>query len=53
MKNGEVVLYTVFEQTADQVWGVIRDFGNDFWWTSEPVETFVEEGKSGDTVGAI
>jgi len=44
---------TVFEQTADQVWEVIRDFGNDFWWTSEPVETIVEEEKSGDTVGAI
>jgi hypothetical protein len=43
----------VFEQTADQVWRVIRDFGNDFWWTNDPVETTVEEGKSGDTVGAI
>jgi hypothetical protein len=44
---------TVLEQPAEQVWGVVRDFGNDFWWTSDPVETTVEEGKSGDTVGAI
>lgn len=44
---------TVFEQTADQVWEAIRDFGHYSWFTDAPVETSIEEGKSGDAVGAI
>lgn len=44
---------TVFGQTADEVWGIVRDFGNDYWWTHEPVETVVEDGRSGYEVGAI
>jgi hypothetical protein len=44
---------TVFEQTAGAVWGIVRDFGNDYWWTHEPVKTVVEDGKSGYEIGAI
>ena len=44
---------TVFDQTADEVWGIVRDFGNDYWWTHEPVKTVVEDGKSGYEIGAI
>ena len=43
---------TVFEQTADQVWTAIRDFGN-YTWTGTVSESYIEEGKSGDAVGAI
>jgi hypothetical protein len=43
---------TIFEQTADQVWGVIRDFGT-YTWTGSVSESFLEEGKSGVEVGAI
>jgi hypothetical protein len=43
---------TVFEQTADQVWAVIRDFGN-YTWAGTVSECYIEEGKSGTTVGAI
>lgn len=44
---------TVFEQTTDQLWDTIRDFGNYSWWTDDPVECHIEQGKSGDMVGAI
>lgn len=44
---------TVFEQTADQAWAVIRDFGNYTVWVEEVSEVSIEEGKSGDAVGAI
>lgn len=44
---------TVFEQATDQLWATIRDFGEYAWWTDDPVESYIEEGKSGDTVGAI
>jgi len=43
---------TIFEQTADQVWAAIRDFGN-YTWAENVSESYIEEGKSGDTVGAI
>jgi Polyketide cyclase / dehydrase and lipid transport len=44
---------TVFEQTADQVWSVIRDFNNYTVWVEGVGESHIEEGKPGDTVGAI
>ncbi|GHO97329.1 hypothetical protein KSF_073770 [Reticulibacter mediterranei] len=43
---------TVFEQSADQVWATIRDFGN-YTWAGTVSECHIEEGKSGTTVGAI
>lgn len=44
---------TVFEQTADQVWSVIRDFNSYPVWVASVTESHIEEGKTGDTVGAI
>jgi len=44
---------TVFEQTADRVWAVIRDFNSYPVWVASVAESHIEEGKSGDTVGAI
>lgn len=44
---------TVFEQTADQVWIVIRDFNNYIVWVEGAGESHIEEGKSGEEVGAI
>lgn len=43
---------TVFKQTADQVWAAIRDFGH-YEWASGVSETYIEDGKAGDAVGAI
>jgi hypothetical protein len=43
---------TVFEQSAEQVWATIRDFGN-YTWSGRVSECYIEEGKSGETVGAI
>ena len=44
---------TVFEQTADQVWAVIRDFNSYPAWVASVTESHMEDGKSGDAVGAI
>jgi hypothetical protein len=44
---------TVFEQTADQVWAVIRDFNSYPVWVASVTESHIEDGKAGDTVGAI
>lgn len=44
---------TVFEQTADRVWSVIRDFNSYPAWVASVSESHIEEGKSGDAVGAI
>ena len=43
---------TIFEQTADQVWDVIRDFGT-YTWTGSVSESSLEGEKSGVEVGAI
>lgn len=43
---------TVFEQSASKVWAAVRDFG-DYAWAGVVAETFVEEGKRGDSVGAV
>lgn len=44
---------TVFEQSAPQVWEIIRDFNNYPVWVDGAGESRIEDGKSGDTVGAI
>jgi ribosome-associated toxin RatA of RatAB toxin-antitoxin module len=44
---------TVLEQTADQVWAVIRDFNSYPVWVDSVTESHIEDGKSGDVVGAI
>ena len=44
---------TVFEQTADQVWAVIRDFNSYPVWVESVTESHIEDGRSGDSVGAI
>lgn len=43
---------TVFEQTADQVWTAIRDFGR-YKWASGVSEAYMEDDKAGDAVGGI
>jgi hypothetical protein len=42
----------VLDHTADQVWAVIRRFG-DYAWAGVKGETIIEDGKSGDQVGAV
>lgn len=44
---------TVFDQSADEIWNVIRDFNNYPVWVDGAGESRIENGKSGDTVGAV
>ena len=44
---------TVFERPAPDVWSIIRDFNNYPVWVGGAGESEIEDGKSGDTVGAI
>src|SRR5689334_11594844 len=44
---------TVFEQTAEEIWTVVRDFNNYTVWVEGVGESHIENGKSGDTAGAI
>jgi hypothetical protein len=44
---------TVFDQSADAAWSVIRDFNNYPVWVDGAGESEIEGGKTGDTVGAI
>jgi Polyketide cyclase / dehydrase and lipid transport len=44
---------TVFEQPAADVWEIVRDFNNYPVWVGGAGESRIEDGKSGDTVGAI
>jgi hypothetical protein len=44
---------TVFEQPAPEVWKIVRDFNNYPVWVGGAGESRIEDGKSGDTVGAI
>src|ERR1700756_2463646 len=44
---------TVFQQPAASVWKIIRDFNNYAVWVGGVSESTIEEGKSGDTVGAV
>jgi len=44
---------TVFEQSADEVWRVIRDFNNYPVWVDGAGASEIEDGRSGDAVGAV
>jgi hypothetical protein len=44
---------TVFERPADAVWQVIRDFNAYPVWVDGAGTSEIEDGKSGDTVGAV
>jgi len=44
---------TIFEQSADEVWHVIRDFNNYPVWVDGAGESKIEAGKSGDSVAAV
>ena len=44
---------TVFGQSADAIWSVIRDFNNYPVWVEGAGDSRIEAGKSGDTVGAV
>ncbi|HEY7231209.1 MAG TPA: SRPBCC family protein [Pseudolabrys sp.] len=44
---------TIFEQSADAIWAVIRDFNNYSVWVDGAGESTIEEGKSSDSVGAV
>ena len=44
---------SVFDQSADRVWAVIRDFNSYPVWVATVTESHIEGGKSGDAVGAI
>ncbi|HVN28865.1 MAG TPA: SRPBCC family protein [Candidatus Binataceae bacterium] len=44
---------TVIDHPADRVWGMIRDFNSYPVWVEGIDESHIEEGKSGDAVGAI
>jgi len=44
---------TIFTQPADAVWSVIRDFNNYPVWVDGAGESVIEEGRSGDAVGAV
>lgn len=44
---------TIFGQSADEIWNVIRDFNNYPVWVDGAGESRIEDGKSGDSVGAV
>jgi hypothetical protein len=44
---------TVFEQPAEKVWEIVRDFNNYPVWVGGAGESAIEDGKSGDTVGCV
>jgi Polyketide cyclase / dehydrase and lipid transport len=44
---------TVFEQPATQVWEIVRDFNSYPVWVGGAGESRIEDGRSGDAVGAV
>ena len=44
---------TVFREPATEVWKIIRDFNNYPVWVGGAGESRIEDGKSGDAVGAV
>jgi hypothetical protein len=44
---------TVFERPAPEVWKIVRDFNNYPVWVGGAGASEIEDGKSGDTVGAV
>jgi hypothetical protein len=49
----KVYYSTVIDQPADKVWSVIRDFNSYPVWVEGIRESHIEDGRSGDSVGAI
>jgi hypothetical protein len=43
----------VFEQSAAEVWKIIRDFNNYPVWVRGAGTSEIEQGRSGDSVGAV
>ena len=44
---------TVFEQPAGEVWKIIRDFNNYPVWVHGAGTSEIEQGKAGDSIGAV
>jgi polyketide cyclase/dehydrase/lipid transport protein len=44
---------TVFAQPAQRIWEIIRDFNNYQVWVDGAGSSEIEDGKSGDAVGAV
>ena len=44
---------TVIDQPAPQIWKIVRDFNNYPVWVGGAGESRIEDGKTGDTVGAV
>jgi Polyketide cyclase / dehydrase and lipid transport len=44
---------TVFEQPAAEIWEIVRDFNNYPVWVGGAGKSRIEDGKSGDSVGAV
>ena len=44
---------TIFAQPADAVWSVIRDFNNYPVWVDGAGDSVIEDGKTGEAVGAV
>jgi ribosome-associated toxin RatA of RatAB toxin-antitoxin module len=44
---------TAFEQSAPQVWKIVRDFNNYPVWLGGAGESEIEDGKSSDAVRAV
>ena len=44
---------TVFREPAAEVWKIVRDFNNYRVWVDGTGESGIEDGKTGDTVGAV
>jgi hypothetical protein len=44
---------TVFDQSAESLWGVVRDFNSYPIWVDGAADSVIEGGKPGTTVGAV
>ena len=44
---------TIFQERAADIWEIVRDFNNYPVWVDGGGESRIEDGKSGDAVGAI
>ena len=44
---------TIFREPAPEIWKIIRDFNNYPVWVGGAGESEIEDGKSGDAVGAV
>lgn len=44
---------TIFQEPAADIWEIVRDFNNYPVWVDGSGESRIEDGKSGDAVGAI